>query len=241
MSIYTIADLHLSKGEDKPMDIFGPGWENYMTLIEENWKNTVSEDDTVIIPGDISWALSTEEALCDLSFVNGLPGRKILMKGNHEYWWNTKAKLNELKRKNHLDSLFFFHNDGFYDEKHKVAIAGTRGWLIPGDQNYNEKEDEKIYKREVIRLTNSLKAAAADSLAKGVQDPEMIVFLHYPPFNRKNCDNGFTTAMEKYNVSKCYYGHLHGASARIIPPEEIKIPCECVSGDRVRFMPVKVV
>ena len=240
MSVFVISDLHLSIGEDKPMDIFGPAWGNYTTLIEQNWRSLVSEDDTVIIPGDISWAMSTEEAHTDLEFVNSLPGRKILMKGNHEYWWNTKSKLNALQRKHGLDTLYFFHNDGFYLEEGGFLMAGTRGWMVPDDKNFKKETDASIYRREAIRLEASIKKAKEDACKKGVEGAPLVVFLHYPPFSAAGGRNTFWDILDKYNVSKVYYGHLHGASCGTKKPAEMSFPTECVSADHLRFVPVKL-
>ena len=218
MAIYTISDLHLSFNTDKPMNIFGSGWTDYENKIRQNWESSVKEDDYVILPGDHSWALRTDEALQDLRFIHNLPGRKILLKGNHDLWWATSKKMEEFKEKHELTSLYFFYNDYLEipsgDKIH--TIAGTRGWLCPGDNEYKVSTDEKIYIRESLRLSLSLEKAH-NSLNKIPESKRgnLYVFMHYPPYNIHK-DTLFTQEIEKYNVSTCYYGHIHGFSKKEI-------------------------
>lgn len=200
MSIYAISDLHLSFSTNKPMDVFGANWKNHEEKIKEDWINTVKENDTVILPGDLSWGMNFEEAKLDFEYLNQLPGRKILLKGNHDYWWGTTNKIKEFLKKNEFDNIDILYNNSFLVED--KIICGTRGWTI----NNNCEEDEKILKRELLRLEMSLK----DGIEKYGQDKEIIVCLHYPPIN-ENCNNSeFIKMMKKYNVKKCIYGHLHG-------------------------------
>ena len=156
MSVFAISDLHLALGIDKPMDIFGARWANYMERLESNWNNTVGENDYVLVPGDISWATYLEQAYRDFLFLDRLPGKKIISKGNHDYWWTTKSKLDKFVAENGFSSISFLHNNSYTVEK--AAICGTRGWNMPGEAGFSD-EDEKIYLRELQRLELSLKSA----------------------------------------------------------------------------------
>ncbi len=178
MAIYTIGDLHLSFSTDKPMDIFGEAWMNHTDKIKADWLAKVSEEDTVIIPGDISWASSLEDGLVDLAWLEELPGKKLLLRGNHDYWWVTLAKMRKL-----VKSIDFIQNNS-YEVEDKI-ICGARGWLCPNDTSFTES-DEKIYTREITRLKLSLDSVG-DTKGK-----EIIVFMHYPPYNDKRHPSGFT-------------------------------------------------
>ena len=202
MKLFAIGDLHLSFDEriEKPMDIFGSRWKNHYVKLEEHWRELVSEDDTVIIPGDISWGLRLDEALADLEWVNNLPGKKILTKGDHDLWWMGVGKLNRLH-----DDMFFLQNTSV-ETSPGVYVCGSRGWICPGTEEFGE-HDEKIYKRELLRLEFSLKEAQK-------HNPKAIIAaLHYPPTNDKMQGSGFTDLMERYGVKTCIYGHLHGKEA----------------------------
>lgn len=202
MKIYAIGDLHLSFDEriEKPMDIFGPRWKEHYKGLEKNWLETVEEEDVVIIPGDISWGLRLDEALADLEWVHNLPGKKVLTKGNHDLWWMGINKLNRLHR-----DMTFLQNTGI-EVSEGVYICGSRGWICPGTDGFDE-HDEKIYKRELLRLEFSLQEAKK-------HNPETIIAaLHFPPTNDKKQGSGFTELLEKYGVKLCVYGHLHGKDA----------------------------
>lgn len=201
MSIYAIGDLHLSfsEGVEKPMDMFGLEWVNHAERVRGNWIRTVSQDDTVIIAGDISWGLHMEEALADLDWIDALPGKKVLVKGNHDLWWNSITKLKRL-----YDNIFFVQNN--YFPVGKVAICGTRGWICPGDNNFTA-HDEKIYKRELIRLRFSIEEAVHAGYMN------IVGVLHFPPTNDKLQGSGFTELFSEYGVKKVVYGHLHGKEA----------------------------
>ena len=180
MKIFAIGDLHLSFGEgvDKPMDRFGPVWNNHDQTLQNNWNKEISDDDLTVIVGDISWAMRRDEAYPDLEWIHGLPGKKVLFKGNHDLWWVGITKLNSL-----FEDMTFLSSTCYMAGE--TAVAGSRGWLCPGHDEFT-KQDEKIYKRELLRLEASLKAAAE-------QDPEEIIgFLHYPPTNDKFENSGFT-------------------------------------------------
>ena len=200
MSIYAISDLHLSFNTDKPMNVFG--WIDYENKIKEDWKNKVTDNDLVLLPGDFSWELKLEDTYKDFEFINNLPGKKILLKGNHDYWWGTLNKMREYLKEINMNNIDFLYNNS-YEFEDKI-IAGTRGCNIIDES----EEDEKIKKRELIRLELSLN----DGITKYGKDKPIIVCMHYPPIVKDNINNEFTNLLEKYNVTKCIYGHLHGKS-----------------------------
>lgn len=207
MSIFAIADLHLSfaPDSDKPMDIFGHRWQDHPERIQENWCRKVSEQDTVIVPGDISWGLKLEEAAYDLEWIDRLPGHKILLKGNHDLWWAGITRLNAM-----YESMTFLQNDAFFvpapaGSDGGVWICGSRGWITPDDDDFKES-DEKIYRREVLRLRASLEYASARAEASH----EIIGFLHFPPVSKAGRFSGFMQAFEDFHVKEVYYGHIHG-------------------------------
>ncbi len=233
MSIFTIADLHLALGIDKPMDVFGGRWSNYMEKLKENWISDVSQNDTVIIPGDVSWATYIDSAYEDFRFIEDLPGKKVISKGNHDYWWTTSSKLNKYLTENNLSSISFMHNNAF--ELEEVAVCGTRGWKGPGEDDF-KKDDEKIYKREIERLELSIKAALKLELSR------MMVFMHYPPVTVKSPMTGFIDIMKKYEIKECYYGHLHGEGIKgAIEGEYEGIELKLVSADYLNFKPFKII
>ncbi len=227
MHLYAIADLHLSFTSDKPMDVFGEAWQEHAEKLERNWRETIGQDDLVLIPGDISWAMQLSAALPDLSFIGALPGKKILLKGNHDYWWSAigrvRAALPEGMRALQNDS---FREDGF-------SICGTRGWLCPGSSNFTA-EDEKIYKRELDRLTLSIRSLPPEATNK-------IAMLHYPPFSDKDRGSGFTELLEQAGIGTVVYGHLHGdANRNAFEGEKNGIVYHCVAADKLDFMPKRI-
>lgn len=195
MALYAIGDLHLSLSVDKPMDIFGEAWVKHEEKIKQSWLQHVTDDDTVLIPGDISWATTFEDARIDLAWIDALPGKKLLLRGNHDYWWTSLKRMSEA-----FPDMVFIQNN--YYEYETYLICGTRGWVCPNKQNF-DPHDEKIYKRELIRLKLSL-----DSARKASKKP-IIVMTHYPPTNEAYEPSGFTELYEAYGVSKVIYGHLH--------------------------------
>lgn len=212
MSIYAIADLHLSfsPAVDKPMDIYGDRWYDHSRRLKDNWCRMITDDDTVIVPGDISWGLKLEDAKYDLDWVDSLPGNKIFFKGNHDLWWNGIKKLNNM-----YDSITFLQND-FY-EAEGIYICGSRGWLTPDNDDFGDG-DERIYKRELMRLeTSVLKAyqAVENSIKKEMSshdEPcELLGVMHYPPVAKPSSFSGFQSIFEKYGVKHVIYGHIHGA------------------------------
>jgi len=196
MALYTISDLHLGFNVEKPMDIFGEKWKDHTNRIKENWISKITEEDMVLIAGDISWSLKEQDSKYDLDWINELPGKKIISKGNHDYWWGSIAKLNSM----YENTKFLQNNFYIYEE---YAICGTRGWICPGYDKYSAK-DEKIYNREQIRLRLSLDAAKNNGFEK------IIVMLHYPPTNENFEESEFTKIIKEYKVEKVIYGHLHG-------------------------------
>lgn len=205
MKIFAISDFHLSFNEniDKPMHVFGTGWENHENRLKQAWLERVSTEDVVIVPGDISWGLKLDEAMDDLEWIHSLPGTKLISKGNHDLWWNKINHLNTL-----YDDIVFLQNDCYYIEELNTAIVATRGWPYPGSIEYSE-HDEKMYRREILRLRMGLDAAKA----KAPDDARIIVALHYPPSDATGIETEFTKILEEYGVSICLYGHLHGVNA----------------------------
>jgi predicted phosphohydrolase len=201
VALYAIADLHLALSIDKPMDIFGSRWVDYMSRIKLHWEETVCEKDYVIIAGDISWATYLDQAREDFRFIDDLPGEKIIIKGNHDYWWSTQKKMKEFIKDNNFNTIQFLHNNSILVDD--FVICGTRGWICPGEEGFS-LEDRKIYERELQRLELSL------SSSKNLNNERIIVALHYPPFNNKGEPSEFMELIRKYNVKMCVYGHLHG-------------------------------
>ena len=227
MSIYAISDLHLSFGDNKPMDIFGETWENHAEKIKENWIKKVKQDDLVLLPGDFSWAMYLEDTYKDFGYLNTLPGKKLLLKGNHDYWWTTLKKMRTYLEENNFKDIDFVYNNSYlYDDK---IIVGTRGW-----QDDNNKDDKKIIKRENLRLELSIQ----DGIKKYGEQKEIIVCMHYPPFNKyEEKEMNFIKTMKKYNVTTCIYGHLHGENAHKEAKQGIieGIDFKLVSSDYTKF------
>jgi predicted phosphohydrolase len=235
MAIYAIADLHLSLGSDKPMDIFGAQWIDHERRLEEAWAASVREDDTVLIPGDISWGMTMENALPDLQFLDRLPGRKILSKGNHDYWWGTMSKVETLVRTHGLASISFLKNNARLVEG--KAICGTRGWISPSDPEF-KTEDQTIYERELGRLERSLMAGRK---MLGEPGGDIIALLHYPPLQKGTPPSAFCTLLEKYEVKMCVYGHLHGRGhAKAFEGDKNGVLYYMVSGDYISFKPLRL-
>lgn len=224
MSIFTIADTHLSLSDNKPMDIFG-GWQDYVSRLEDNWKSLVTDDDTVVIPGDISWAMSLEGALEDFRFIHNLPGKKIILKGNHDYWWNTKKKMDNWLETEGLDTISILHNNAF--KVGDCVLCGTRGWFYDAEKS----ADMKVLLREASRLERSIEEG------KNLGD-NLIVFLHYPPvMQSQRCDEIFGV-LKKHNIKRCFYGHLHGESTRHSVNETVDgIKFSLISADFLSFCP----
>lgn len=198
MKVFAISDLHLSINNPKPMDIFGPVWDNYLTEIENNWNEIVSDDDIVLIPGDISWAMKFEEAKIDLDYICKLKGHKVIIKGNHDYWWSSISEI-----RNYLyNNTYALQNDAV--KIGDVVICGSRGWSVL-EENEKTPQDEKIYRRELIRMELSLKSMEA----KREEGDKVIVMTHFPPFNYNMDDNAMLQLFENYGVNAVVFGHLH--------------------------------
>lgn len=228
MSIFAIGDTHLSLGTDKPMDIFG-GWQDYVSRLEKNWKKIVDPDDTVVIPGDISWALNLTDTKADFEFLNSLPGTKIISKGNHDYWWSTKKKMDEFFSENGFDTLKILHNNAYAVEG--IAICGTRGWFFDD----NTAEVDKVINRECGRLRASIAAAKETGLPP-------VVFLHYPPITRDRVCEPIMQVLIDEKIERCYFAHLHGMSINYAFTEAYEgINFSLVSSDSLGFCPKLIV
>jgi len=227
MALYAIGDLHLCLGADKPMDVFGGAWVGYMDKLRAGL-SCIREADTTVLLGDLSWALGIEAAREDFAFVHAIPGRKIILKGNHDYWWTTAAKFYKFCAENGFSDMELLHNNcWFYGD---VALCGTRGWFYEEDRS--GAHDEKVFRRELMRLETSLKAAG---------EREKYCFLHYPPRYRGYECPEILALLEKYGVRRCCYGHLHGDSHRLaVTGWQNGTEFSLVASDYVNFTPVKL-
>ncbi len=229
MALYAIGDLHLSLAADKPMDIF-PGWEGYVQKLEADWRARVTEKDTIVLAGDSSWAMKLEDCDADFAFINSMPGQKLIIKGNHDYWWSTMAKMNAYTEKMGFSTISFLFNNAY--SRNGFAICGTRSWLF----NAEAEHDEKVMARELGRLEASLKAAKA---LPG--EDEIITFLHYPPVTRDARAQDVLELLAQYGVRRCYYGHLHGhAIRRAVNGAVDGIECRLISADALGFKLTKI-
>lgn len=203
MKIYAISDLHISTNTNKPMDIFGGNWVNYMDKIRADWQEKVTDEDVVLIGGDISWAMTVEDAKKDIDSLKDLKGKKVLIKGNHDYWWSGIGKVRDILP----PDFYALQNDSIRFDG--VVICGSRCWSVPGSPDFNE-QDKKIYLREIERLKLSLKNAEKLKM----EGDKLIALIHYPPFNVHREDSGFTDLFKENGVDSVIYGHLHGKSVR---------------------------
>ena len=227
MALYAIGDLQLCLGAPKPMDIFGGNWTGYMDKLKEGM-SVITEEDTTVLLGDLSWALSLEESAADFAWINQIPGKKIILKGNHDYWWSTAAKFKKFCEANGFTNMEILNNNAF--EYEDWAVCGTRGWFF--EEERSGQHDEKVFKRELLRLEASLQSAG--ELPK-------TVFLHYPPkYKGYECPQ-ILQLLEKYDVRSCYYGHLHGASHGLaVEGLWNGVEFRLVSADRLNFQPYRV-
>lgn len=224
MNIFAIGDTHLSLGTDKPMDIF-KGWDNYVSRLEKNWRAVVSDDDVVVICGDISWAMSLEGAETDLRFLHSLPGRKIIMKGNHDYWWNTKRKMDLFLAEKGLSSIEILFNNAY--RFGNLTICGSRGWFFDDESG----SDKKVLLREAGRLRLSIEAGKK-------LGGEIVAFLHYPPVTMLQKCEEMLSVLTEAGIKRCYYGHLHGASVYNAFTDELDgVKFDLISADYLRFCP----
>ena len=228
MALFAIADLHFAFSLHKPMDIFGEHWENHSQKIIEGWRETVTEADTVLLPGDLSWGMRIAEAAADLDVIYGLPGRKILLGGNHDYWWKSSAKLEA-----RYPGMRFLKNS--FDTYEDWHICGTRGWLCPNDTHFTE-QDRRIYEREQVRLRLSLDAAMRDGAEK------ILLMMHFPPMNEQQEDSAFTALFREYPIRKVIYGHLHGAASHkaAFVGEREGIAYALIASDYIGFCPKRI-
>ena len=228
MALYAIGDLHLCLGAEKPMDIFGGAWVDYMQKLKTGM-SVISPNDTTVLLGDLSWALGLDQAKEDFAWINEIPGRKIILKCNHDYWWSTAAKFRKFCDENEFSDMMILHNNHY--EYEDVAICGTRGWFFEEDRS--GVHDEKVFKRELLRLEESLKSAG---------EKQKIVFLHYPPrYKGYTCDE-ILEILARYDVRKCYYGHLHGASHGLAMEGLWDgIEYKLLSADRLNFQPACII
>lgn len=226
MALYAIGDTHLSLGGDKPMDVFGPGWADHVERLRRGF-DQVRPEDTVVLCGDLSWAMSLEGAREDFAFLDELPGKKLLLKGNHDYWWTTARKMEGFFQACGFTSFALLHNNcHLYGE---VALCGTRGWFYEEDRG---EHSAKIFHRELLRLETSLKAAG---------DREKLCFLHYPPLYQGYRCQEIIDLLERYGVSRCCYGHLHGGSHRLaVSGLRGGVEYRLVSADYLGFQPEKI-
>ena len=228
MALYAIGDLHLCLGAQKPMDIFGGAWVGYMDKLKQGF-SSVTEEDTTILLGDLSWALGLQEAKKDFAWINQIPGRKIILKGNHDYWWSTAAKFYKFCEENGFSNQFILNNNHY--EYGDWAICGTRGWFF--EEERSNQQDEKVFKRELIRLETSLRSAG---------DSNKMVFLHYPPRYKGYECGEILDLLKQYGVRRCFYGHLHGASHGLaLEGQWDGIEYKLVSADRLGFNPFLVI
>ena len=228
MALYAIGDLHLCLGAEKPMDVFGGNWVGYMDALRQGLSVITGEDTTVLL-GDLSWALDMDSALPDFSFINEIPGRKIILKGNHDYWWSTKAKFDRFCAEHGFSDMDLLNNNHF--EYGNIAICGTRGWFF--DQARSSEHDEKVFHRELMRLEASLKAAG---------ERQKFVFLHYPPLYKGYECKEILELLEKYEVRRCFYGHLHGPSHKMAMEGLWNgVEYRLVSADYLNFKPYSVI
>jgi len=229
MGILAIGDLHLSTSNNKPMDVFGGEWENHIEKIREGWNRVVDDGDLVIVAGDISWAMHLDEALSDLNLLDALKGTKLLLRGNHDYWWSSISKVRAVLP----PSILALQNDSFTWQE--TVICGTRGWICPGEEGFTDNGDEKVYLREVQRLQLSLDHAVKSGCKR------IIAAMHYPPYNRNNQESDFTKLLEEYNVEICVFGHIHDQGRDYIFQGLKNGVQYCfVAADGINFTPVRL-
>ena len=228
MALYAIGDLHLCLGAPKPMDIFGGAWVGYMDKLKEGM-SVIRPEDTTVLLGDLSWSLDLANAKADFAWINEIPGRKIILKGNHDYWWSTAAKFQKFCQENGFENLHLLNNNSYVYTDY--AICGTRGWFF--EEERSGQHDEMVFMRELIRLEASLNSAG---------EKEKLVFLHYPPrYKGYECPE-ILALLEKYGVRRCFYGHLHGGSHKLaMEGQWDNVDFRLVAADYINFKPCKVI
>lgn len=228
MALFAIADTHLSLTTNKSMSVF-PGWDDYVVRLEENWRNLVKPEDTVVIAGDISWGMNLKQARDDFAFLHSLPGRKLILKGNHDYWWTTRRQMDLFFAENGFDSLCIVHNDAV-EVDGRYAVCGSRGWFFDAE----EDADKLVLLREAGRLRTSIRAAKDTGL-------EPVVFLHYPPIYADQICTEILDVLKEEGISRCFYGHVHGKGIRLAVQGEIEgIRFQLISADSVHFCPLAI-
>lgn len=227
MKLYAISDLHLAKSNKKPMDIFGDKWKNHEQRICKNWSSTINDEDIVLIPGDLSWAMNLDDAYIDLYDVMTLPGRKVFIRGNHDFWWNGIGKVRS--KFSCFKNVYFLQNDSITIDG--ISFAGSRGWLCPQSSEFKKEKDEPIYERELYRMELSI--------SRMQNDIPKVVLMHYPPFTEEK--SGFTELFEKYGINNVVYGHLHGCSvAGGFIGEHNGVYYNLCSADAIGFHPIEI-
>ena len=235
MSLFVMADLHLDiRSNQKSMEVFGNRWQNYTERIASQWKAVVTDADTVIIPGDISWALTTKEAIEDLKWIDALPGKKLIMKGNHDFWWSTVSKMQKMFCENCISTIGILNNNALEIENY--IIAGSRGWFVDKSMQNTELnvDYEKIVNREVIRLKMSLDAAKA---LQAASDKEILVFFHFPPLWGDYICQPILDLLKQYEIRRCFFGHIHGVYTQAGSFEWENIRFQMISADYLKFLP----
>lgn len=228
MALFVIGDTHLSLSTDKSMSVFS-GWDDYVSRLEQNWRSLVGPEDTVVIPGDVSWGISLQQAAADFRFLNSLPGKKLLLKGNHDYWWTTRRQMDLFLEEQGFDTLRIVHNDAVVVDD-RMAVCGSRGWFFDAE----EDADRKVLLREAGRLRTSIQAAKATG-------KEPVVFLHYPPLYGDQVCPEITQVLQEEGIRRCYYGHVHSVGIRLAVEGLVDgIEYRLVSADALRFCPVLV-
>lgn len=227
MALYVIGDTHFSELGNKPMDVFEGKWTNYREKLIDGFESTLTEKDLLVLCGDFSWGMNLEEALPDFRLLASFPGKKLLLKGNHDYWWTTLSKMRNFLESNSINNVDFLHNNCHVYENR--IICGSRGW-------YNEDCEQKIFNRELIRLEASLKAAGEER-----EGMEILCFLHYPPFDKDERTSPLTKLIRSYGVRRCFYGHLHGQSIKNAFSGELDgVHYSLISADAIGFRPVLI-
>ncbi len=236
MSLYILSDPHLSLASDKPMDVFGRRWNGYLNKLVGGWLRTVGEDDTVVLPGDISWGMSAEEAAPDLALLNALPGKKYLGRGNHDYFWNTATSMQRFFDARGFGSLHLLHNNAVYEEG--AILCGTRGWFLDGKSAPKNSDYSKIAAREAGRLEISLMQAA--KLKEEHPDAELLAFFHFPPVFRDFVSEELVTLLHQYGVRRVWYGHIHGVYDEPASTEYEGITFSIAAADYLGFVPLRI-
>ncbi|MBR7112476.1 MAG: metallophosphoesterase [Clostridia bacterium] len=239
MALFTIADLHLSGAQDHPMDVFGARWQDYMKKIADRWRRVVRENDTVVIPGDISWAMNLEGARLDFAFLDALPGKKLLGKGNHDFWWDTATKCNRFFEECGFHTLSLLYNNAYVVED--FIVCGTRGWFLEKTQQITvgEVDYEKISNRERERLKLSLDAAKRLQVGEH-ENKEIVVFLHFPPLFGEFISQEMLDLMNEYGVKRCYFGHIHGKYNVPQMQKAGDLELSLISSDYLDFYPRRI-